>query len=589
MQHGHETEVTAKIVEKLPYEPAVHRYHGEAWMNEALRWGPHKVMKWRVKNAQEAFALADRLGGVDPLALSRLAVCHERRGENAEAIAAGRRAIRSGARGWEVYYALAQALAGMQRYEEADLAFQAAAARLPKEAYAIAWENGRALMRGGLYARAHTVFADLVASSTPTYPQSMLWLGMAALARGEYRAALMALGRSHQIEGDDYKPVSEPYWVGRVYYAAGMDDLAEIYFRDGIERATYMDSVTAYRVRRGFLKAPEAPAVWHHYLGRALWSAKKPPEASEQFKLALGRRPNDLTFARWLFALQLNRGKLNDAAKLCYELGERGKWREAVEGLKRVVDLATHRARLAGPFGARPWIRVARDALEKAAKLAYNWRRYELAVHYYSKLGLYRGTFASTWAGWSALLSNRLDVADRCFRSVLRQFPKGDFTRLGLAWTRLRLKDYKTAAAHFGAIKDKGRKWNIQCGLFWSHLLAGDRGAARKHLNAYALLGAAHQHFSGGGTGFTVHVVVPGSPAEAAGLVHGDRITWIGDVRVGNDEKLQEFIAAGIPNKPVAIYVRRGGTKFRIDVDFKKVQSKWKLTADTNEESGHGP
>ena len=61
--------------------------------------------------------------------------------------------------------------------------------------------------------------------------------------------------------------------------------------------------------------------------------------------------------------------------------------------------------------------------------------------------------------------------------------------------------------------------------------------------------------------GVLVHRVVPGSPAEQAGLIPGDVILEYGSTKVQDPENLSYLVGATLPGSSVNMLVLRRGTK----------------------------
>jgi S1-C subfamily serine protease len=91
--------------------------------------------------------------------------------------------------------------------------------------------------------------------------------------------------------------------------------------------------------------------------------------------------------------------------------------------------------------------------------------------------------------------------------------------------------------------------------------IARGDASATIHIGGTAFLGVEVVENSLGGSGAVVTSVVPGSPAEAAGLVPGDLITAVGDHAVSSPSDLTDIVAAQKPGAPVsAAYVDRTGS-----------------------------
>jgi YidC/Oxa1 family membrane protein insertase len=68
--------------------------------------------------------------------------------------------------------------------------------------------------------------------------------------------------------------------------------------------------------------------------------------------------------------------------------------------------------------------------------------------------------------------------------------------------------------------------------------------------------------------GAKVNVVVPGTPAEEAGLQVGDIITAIGEKQVADAEGVSEILAATEPGQKVTLTIDRGGANQNLSVTF---------------------
>ena len=83
-------------------------------------------------------------------------------------------------------------------------------------------------------------------------------------------------------------------------------------------------------------------------------------------------------------------------------------------------------------------------------------------------------------------------------------------------------------------------------------------------LGADLLLGVIIAELGGSGT---VVAVLPGSPAERAGLVEGDQITAVDDTPVASDAELRAAIEAVAEGAAYVLTVRRGGTPGLVDLE----------------------
>ncbi len=83
-------------------------------------------------------------------------------------------------------------------------------------------------------------------------------------------------------------------------------------------------------------------------------------------------------------------------------------------------------------------------------------------------------------------------------------------------------------------------------------------------LGADLLLGVIIAELGGSGT---VVAVLPGSPAERAGLVEGDQITAVDDTPVASDAELRAAIEAVAEGAAYVLTVRRGGAPGLVDLE----------------------
>ena len=88
----------------------------------------------------------------------------------------------------------------------------------------------------------------------------------------------------------------------------------------------------------------------------------------------------------------------------------------------------------------------------------------------------------------------------------------------------------------------------------------GGNDSATIHIGGTAFLGVEATTNSYGGTGAAITTVVPGSPAEAAGLVAGDLITSVGGHTISSPDELSTIVMTQRPGASIsAIYLDQGG------------------------------
>lgn len=95
----------------------------------------------------------------------------------------------------------------------------------------------------------------------------------------------------------------------------------------------------------------------------------------------------------------------------------------------------------------------------------------------------------------------------------------------------------------------------------------GGNDSATVHIGGTAFLGVEATTDSYGGTGAAITTVVPGSPAEAAGLVAGDLITSVGGQTISSPDELSAIVMTQKPGASIsAIYLDQGGATRSADV-----------------------
>ena len=88
----------------------------------------------------------------------------------------------------------------------------------------------------------------------------------------------------------------------------------------------------------------------------------------------------------------------------------------------------------------------------------------------------------------------------------------------------------------------------------------GGNDSATIHIGGTAFLGVEATTNSYGGTGAAITTVVPGSPAEAAGLVAGDLITSVGGHTISSPDELSAIVMTQRPGASIsAHYLDQGG------------------------------
>ena len=91
--------------------------------------------------------------------------------------------------------------------------------------------------------------------------------------------------------------------------------------------------------------------------------------------------------------------------------------------------------------------------------------------------------------------------------------------------------------------------------------------SATIHIGGTAFLGVEATTDSYGGTGAAITTVMPGSPAEAAGLVAGDLITSVGGHTISSPDELSAIVMTQKPGASIsAVYLDQGGATQSADV-----------------------
>jgi len=90
--------------------------------------------------------------------------------------------------------------------------------------------------------------------------------------------------------------------------------------------------------------------------------------------------------------------------------------------------------------------------------------------------------------------------------------------------------------------------------------IEGGDDSATIHIGGTAFLGVEAVSNSYGGTGAAITTVMPGSPAEAAGLVAGDLITAVGGHTISSPDELSAIVMTQKPGASIsAVYLDQGG------------------------------
>jgi S1-C subfamily serine protease len=91
--------------------------------------------------------------------------------------------------------------------------------------------------------------------------------------------------------------------------------------------------------------------------------------------------------------------------------------------------------------------------------------------------------------------------------------------------------------------------------------------SATIHIGGTAFLGVEATTDSYGGSGAAITTVMPGSPAEAAGLVPGDLITSVGGHAISSPDELSAIVMTQKPGASIsAVYLDQGGATQSADV-----------------------
>jgi S1-C subfamily serine protease len=106
-------------------------------------------------------------------------------------------------------------------------------------------------------------------------------------------------------------------------------------------------------------------------------------------------------------------------------------------------------------------------------------------------------------------------------------------------------------------------------------IIGGDASGSI-HVGGTAFLGVAVEANSYGGSGAVIDSVVPGGPAEAAGLAPGDLITSVGGQAVSSPDALTAIVAAQKPGASVAVtIVGQDGTSQTANVALGSGPARW--------------
>jgi S1-C subfamily serine protease len=118
-----------------------------------------------------------------------------------------------------------------------------------------------------------------------------------------------------------------------------------------------------------------------------------------------------------------------------------------------------------------------------------------------------------------------------------------------------------TSSQFAAATTSAGFAIPINKALAIAHQITSGDASATVHIGDTAFLGVEVQDSSYGDSGAVITSVVPGSPAEAAGLATGDLITSLGGRTVSSSAGLTTLVASQTPGASTsATYVDQYGT-----------------------------
>lgn len=447
------------------------------------------------------------------------------------------RAVEAAGTGWEDSVALAECLMRLDLPRTAERHW-AEAKRRGGNVNELEFHRARTLREIG---RAHEALEGFkrVFAAQGDYPAIRHEIGIAAYDARDFATALWAFGESRRLTGHP----RDDYMIGRTAYAMGDDVWAEKVFADTL--ASLDQEIDAYRAKS---QQADPDRFWidhqgelRHYLGRAQWGTGKRAEAIQNLETAWKQAPWNDVYRRWLFRLVLESDDFDKALALVDQVQPRHAAAVIDDILAKwpadQTEKPPHRLRL----------------MQKAAEADFSQSHFAAALKRFD--GLRRETPGVPPAPahiWAAMIVSDLSAAEKLLADIgPLESPVRDEVRVAQAVLFLRQGKPELVADAVKQITDASPYQDVRDAI----LLHAGMAAGQKNLTTpdpFTALGIVHLVKSS-----TVLAVLPGSPAENAGILPGDRLNVIGNFYFYPNENWHELRTVGLPGHAVDLVVTR--------------------------------
>ena len=439
--------------------------------------------------------------------------------------------------GWEDSAALAECLTRLDLPKTAE-AHWTEAKRRGGNATELEFRRARALREMG---RSHAALEGFkrVFAAQGDYPSIRHEIGIAAFDAGDFATALWAFGESRRLTGHP----RDEYMIGRTAYAMGDDVWAEMLFSSAL--ASLAKEIETYRKAHNN-QDPDRFWMEHmgelqHYLGRAQLEIGKRAEAIVNLEAAWqGARWNKV-YRKWLFGLVLEAGDHDKAMELAEHLGT---W-EAPEVIDEIL------AKWPADQDGKPPHRL--KLLRKAALANFQQSRFAAAMKGFTQVAKESpGEPPCLEHVWSAMISGDFTAAETLLKSVLQTEPQAqDEVRVAQALLLLRQSNPGASAdAVKGISGDSPHAAVRDAILLHAGIAAGHKDLPKA--DPFTALGIVHLAKNP-----TIVAVLPGSPAERAGVLPGDRLYMVGNFYFYPAQSWKDIRSVSFPGQPVNLDAER--------------------------------
>lgn len=439
--------------------------------------------------------------------------------------------------GWEDSAALAECLTRLDLPQSAEKHWTEAKRR-GGNANELDFRRARTLREMGRSYEALEGFKRVFAAQG-NYPSIRHEIGIAAFDACDFATALWAFGESRRLTGHP----RDDFMIGRTAYAMGDDAWAEKVFSDTL--ASLDKEIEDYRAAH---KQEDPDHFWidyqselRHYLGRAQWGTGKRSEAIKNLEGAWQKTPWNDVYRRWLFRWVLASDDFDKAMTLVEQLNDQ--YAPAV-----IADIL---AKWPNDQPAKPPHRLR--LMRKAAEAHFSQTRFAAALKGFDDIRKeIPGAPPSLEHVWSAMINGDLAETEKLLASIgPLESLAADEARVAQAVLLLRQGKPDLSVDAVKPIADMSPYADVRDAVLLHAGMAAGRTDIPK-ADPFTALGVVLRVKSS-----TVLAVFPGSPAESAGVLPGDRLNVVGEFYFYPNENWHELRAVGLPGHTVNLVVVR--------------------------------